>query len=421
MHAYIVTIGDELLIGKTVDSNSAWIARELNQIGIQVREILTVSDEADHIEAALDVAILQGDIVFVTGGLGPTKDDLTKYTLAKYFNTELVLNEEVHKNLVKLFEERGYRIPEMSKKMAMVPEDCKVFINQVGTAAGMWFEIEGVVVVSMPGVPHEMKRMMSRQILPAIHEQFDTPNIYHRQVMTAGIGESRIAEKISDIEDSLPPHVKLAYLPDMGTVKLRLSAHGEDEATLKQDVDELADQIAKRIPQYVYGFDGISLEAAIGDLMRSRKYSLGLAESCTGGKIAKRIVSVPGASEYFQGGIVAYSYEMKEKVLGVKKETLDTYGAVSEECISEMLDGALKALDVDCAIAVSGIAGPGGGTPDKPVGTVYVGVATAEDQYIRRYSFPGNREINTELSSVMGMQMLKRFMLGQLVKTADKS
>ncbi|MFT7589019.1 MAG: nicotinamide-nucleotide amidase [Limisphaerales bacterium] len=412
MEAVLITIGDEILIGRTIDTNSAWMGSKLSEIGVNVLEIVSISDSRQAILDAVDQSLKKADLVLVTGGLGPTRDDITKKTLADYYDLSLVSDPGVQSNLERLFKKWGREIPELSKSMALVPEGCKVLINDVGTAAGMWFDRDQKVLVSMPGVPHEMKDMMRRKVLPLLQTQFKTPFITHRHIMTAGIGESRLAAKIEDLEDTLPAHVKLAYLPTTGMVKMRLSGTGENQEAIKKDVDDWTDKIATRLEKYVYGFDEMSLSGSIVEILKARNIQLGLAESCTGGLIASKIVQVPGCSKWFRGGLAAYSYEAKESLLGVSRETLNTQGAVSEECINEMLDGALKVFNADCAIAVSGIAGPDGGTESKPVGTVYIGVEVPGTRYIHRFTFPGNREMNINLSAAVGLNLLSRLLRG---------
>ena len=422
MQAILVTIGDEILIGRTVDTNSAWMAERLNAIGISVLEILSISDTADAICRAAELSLGRADLVLLTGGLGPTKDDITKATLADYFGMDLVEHDEVRANIIRLFEKWGRPVPELSNSVAKVPEGSRVFINDRGTAAGMWFEQEGKVLISMPGVPHEMKHLLGDKIMPAIQERFPGPALYHRHLMTSGIGESRIAGLVEDLEDSLPPHIKLAYLPSSGAVKLRLTGRGQSQESLVSEVDAWLNRFEERVAKYVYGHDDKSLPEAVLDKLRIMGLSLGIAESCTGGKIAARVVAVPGCSDVFMGGTVAYSNDAKVELLGVDREELETKGAVSTSTVHQMLDGAIKAFNTDCAIATSGIAGPGGGLPSKPVGTVYIGVMSPQGRLVKRFNFPGNREINMELTTVVAFTLLYRLLAGSLeLEREDKN
>ncbi len=413
--AILITIGDEILIGRTVDTNSAWMAAELNLLGANVLEILSVSDDAQAITEGVERALQRADLILLTGGLGPTRDDITKKTLATYFGMGMVEDPEVLEAIESLFAKFGRPVNSMSRAVALVPEGCRIFINRRGTAPGMWFEREGRVLVSMPGVPHEMKHLMTSQIIPALRERFDLPPVQHRHLLTAGAGESYIAGLIEDIEDALPPHIRLAYLPSLGQVKLRLTGRADDQEGLRAELQHWLDTISERISRYVYGYDNSSLEEAVLVRLAARNWQLGIAESCTGGKIGARITRVPGASAWFRGGVTVYSYEAKSAILGVDPETLARYGAVSEEAVREMLSGALRVFDADAAAAVSGIAGPGGGTEDKPVGTVFIGVATRDGfVHIRRVQFPGDRAGNIEMSTVAALNMLRLLMDGGL-------
>ncbi len=411
MHAILLTIGDELLIGRTVDTNSAWMAAQLNAHGIAVREIVSIADTREAITEAVDRALERAELVLVTGGLGPTKDDVTKKTLADYFGMELVEHPEVMAAIERLFAHWGKPVSAMSRAVAQVPEGCTVLMNERGTAAGMWFERDGRVLVSMPGVPFEMKHIMLERVLPRLSQQFVTIPLIHRHLMTAGVGETRLAEEIADLEEALPPHIKLAYLPDVGAVKLRLSGTGPDVA---EELDRHFAAFKERVGRFAYGEDNETLEAAVIRLLREKGWQLGVAESCTGGRIASRIVEVPGCSTVFRGGLAAYSYEAKTWMLGVQADTLAKHGAVSTATVKEMLAGALRVFEADAVIAVSGIAGPGGGLPDKPVGTVYIGVAHKGGWYLHKFHFPGDREGNIELSTVTGLNLMRLLLQGQL-------
>ncbi len=415
MQATIITIGDEILIGQTIDTNSAWMGEKLNDIGVKVYEILSISDSKEHILQAVDKALNDSEIVLITGGLGPTKDDITKKTLAEYFNTELVIDEQIMADLVAFYEIRQRPLLESVKGMAYLPKDCEVIRNLKGTAAAMWFQRGEKVVVSMPGVPYEMKDFMRRVVIPRVQKQFNTPIIIHQTTLCAGLGESIVAEMIKEVEDSLPPHIKLAYLPNLGILRLRLSASGQDEKALEEEVSRYTNQIkAIMYPKYAFGKDNDKLEGVIGDLLKEKNATLSTAESCTGGLIAHKITSIPGSSAYYMGGAVTYSNELKMKVLGVKESTLQAHGAVSEETVKEMAQGAILQFDTDYSIAVSGIAGPGGGTDEKPVGTVWLAVASREEVFTRNYSFPASRSINVGISATMGLALVRRLIMGLL-------
>lgn len=409
MLAEIVTIGDEILIGQVVDTNSAWIAQRLNAIGIGVKQISSVSDNREHILTALAEAHARADVILMTGGLGPTKDDITKNTLAEYFGAKLIENREALENVEKIFRRLrgpGAELLDINKQQALVPENCEVIINHNGTAPGMWFEHDGKIYVSMPGVPHEMMYMMDEAVIPKLKTSLNLPSIIHLTIMTAGEGESYLAKKIEDIEDSLPPYIKLAYLPKPGQVRLRLSARGNDEVLLSKEVNEYAEKIIERVGSAVFAKEDMPLEKAILNYMGDRGLTLSTAESCTGGYIAHLITQHPGSSKVYVGGAVSYSYELKESILGVKNETLWQHGAVSRETIVEMVEGALFNFKSDYAIAVTGIAGPDGGTPEKPVGTVWIGIANAEKTITKKFLFGNKRQQNIERTAVAALNML---------------
>lgn len=409
MLATIITIGDEILIGQIVDTNSAWMANKLNEIGIKIHEIISVSDKEKHILEAFDKAMNQSDIVFVTGGLGPTKDDITKSTLCTYFGTQLVLKEDLLIKLEAYFKQRGRVINDSNRMQAYVPENCEVIPNERGTAQGMWFEKDHKILMSMPGVPLEMKHLMEDRILPRLRKVFDLPFIYHKNIMTAGIGESYISEKIADLEDGLPAGIKLAYLPHLGGVRLRLTGYGTDKNSLVEQIQVITDKIVERIAIHVYGFDEISLEQTLGNILKQQGKTIATAESCTGGSVAAAITAVAGCSAYYEGSVVTYSYDVKKKELGVQAATLEKFGAVSAETVEEMLKGLLHKMSTDYGIAISGVAGPGGGMPDKPVGTVYVCVGNKEKMHTKRYQLTQNRADNIHLTTVYALYQMKCF------------
>jgi nicotinamide-nucleotide amidase len=406
MFAEIITIGDEILIGQIVDTNSAWMATELNKIGVKVKQITSISDEAQHIVSALDEAQKRADIILITGGLGPTKDDITKYTLAKYFNMPLRLDEATLAHVKQFFEKLNRPMIESNVKQAEVPDGCTVIMNKNGTAPCMWFEHHDKIIVSMPGVPFEMKYLMEDEIIPRIQERFKMPFIVHQSILTAGLGESFLAEQIADLEEVLPTHIKLAYLPKLGQVRLRLSASGNDEAQLLADVALHTQKIVERVEKYVVLTEDIPFEKAILNLMGKHGLTLSLAESCTGGYISHLFTQHAGSSAVFQGGAITYSNALKQSLLGVKESTLIAFGAVSEQTVKEMALGAVANFKTDYAIAVTGVAGPDGGTLEKPVGTVWVAVASKQEAKAKIYKFASQRLQNIERSAMAALMML---------------
>jgi nicotinamide-nucleotide amidase len=415
MLAEIITIGDEILIGQIVDTNSAWMAGQLNNAGIRVKQISSVSDNREHILTALSEAAKRADIIFITGGLGPTKDDITKTTLAEYFGVGMVENEDALNNVLRIFERYNRPLLPVNKKQAEVPENCEVIINKNGTAPGMWFNEGGKIYISMPGVPFEMMYMMEEEVIPKIKSLFKLPVIIHKTILTVGEGESFLAERIADIEDALPNYIKLAYLPKLGQVRLRLSGYGDDETFLREKVNEFATKLIDRIGSFVVADEDIPLEKSILNFMEKRGLTLSVAESCTGGYISHLFTQHAGSSTVFYGGAVSYSYELKESILGVKHETLLQYGAVSEQTVKEMVEGALLNFKSDYAIAVTGIAGPGGGTVDKPVGTVWIAAASSGKTVIKKFIFGSRRQQNIERSATSAL-----FMLNTLLKEVEK-
>ncbi|RZL60185.1 MAG: competence/damage-inducible protein A, partial [Pedobacter sp.] len=406
MQAEIITIGDEILIGQIVDTNSAWMGRELNKIGVSVKQITSVSDNAEHIIDALNEAQKRADIILMTGGLGPTKDDITKLTLSKYFNMPLRRDETTLAHVEELFRKFNRPMIDVNMRQADVPDGCTVIQNKNGTAPCMWFEVNGKIFVSMPGVPFEMMYLMEDEILPRLKNNFDLPYIVHKTILTVGQGESFLAQQIEDIEDSLPSHIKLAYLPKLGQVRLRLSATGKDELALKTEMNIYAQQIIERAKAYVAAEEDVPLEKAILDLMKAKNLTLSTAESCTGGYISHLITQHAGSSAVFAGGAVTYSYDLKESVLGVKHDTLTEFGAVSEQTVTEMAIGAISHFKTDYAIAVCGIAGPDGGMPGKPVGTVWIAIASKEKVIAKLFTFSNKRIQNIERSATAALTML---------------
>jgi len=406
MLAEIITIGDEILIGQIVDTNSAWMAKQLNLIGVSVKQITSVSDDEDHILASLAQAQERADLILITGGLGPTKDDITKKTLAKYFGMGFRRDEGTLEMVTSIFKKYNRPLLDINIQQADVPDGCEVIVNQNGTAPCMWFEQNNKIFVSMPGVPYEMMYLMDDEILPRIKSKFTLPSIVHKTILTANIGESFLAKEIQEIEDQLPKHIKLAYLPKLGQVRLRLSASGANEMALSAEVESYAKQIMEKIPKFVVVDEDIPFEKAVLNMMKSRGLTLSTAESCTGGYIAHLITQHPGCSSVYWGGAVAYAYELKESILGVKDQTLNTFGAVSEETVTEMAEGAIKQFKTDYSIAVSGIAGPDGGTADKPVGTVWIAVSNKNKTVAKVFTFSNKRIQNIERSAASALTML---------------
>jgi nicotinamide-nucleotide amidase len=411
MKAAIITIGDEILIGTTIDTNSAWLAEKLNLLGISIYEIISVSDEKFHIMSALKRAEEHAQLILITGGLGPTNDDITKKTLADYFNAELKLFPEVYKVLKEYFDHRGIQLSEKNRTLAELPANCTAIRNPKGTAWGMWFEERGKVYVSMPGVPWEMKSIMHDTVLPKLKQKFSLPAILHYHILTAAIAESQLAEKLTVFEAQLPANFKLAYLPDMGFVKLRLSATGNNMNELRQQMNHQVERVKADASKHIYGFENDIFEQVIGNMLAEKNMTIATAESCTGGYIAHRITTVAGSSAYYKGSVIAYANEVKTAELGVSPHTIQQQGAVSEQTVKEMLTGVIKKLNTDMGIAVSGIAGPDGGTDEKPVGTVWIAVGNETNMVVRQVQLPGNRKQIITLTAVVALEMLRRFLL----------
>ena len=404
----IITIGDEILIGQIVDTNSAWMATELNKSGFEVGQITSVHDDANHIIESLELALKRADVVLFTGGIGPTKDDITKQTLCKYFDTQLVFDESVIRNIEELFSTRpGFTINELTRAQAMVPENCTLIQNVVGTAPVTWFEKDEKVVVSMPGVPYEMKNVMSTEIIPRLQKQFKTPVLLHKTIQVYGYGESALAIMIADWENELPDFISLAYLPNSRIVKLRLSGLLDDALTLEFAMNQQIDKLTQILGNAIVAFEDISIEKLIGNLLKSKGLMVATAESCTGGNIAHQFTLISGSSEFFKGSVVAYSNEVKTNVLQVSTEDLEKYGAVSQAVVEQMAIGIRRLLKADVSIATSGIAGPTGGTIEKPVGTVWISVSSETVTLSREFRFGSLREQNIIRSTQAALLMLK--------------
>ena len=414
MQVEIITIGDEILIGQIVDTNSAFIGQLLNLNGMSVKQISSVSDDREHILKALDEAKNRADIILITGGLGPTKDDITKKTLCEYFKTTMRFDEGAYQDVVNIFATFGKEVTPLNRLQAEVPSICEVVHNYNGTAPCMWFDVEGKIFVSMPGVPYEMKALMKDHIIPKLKQRFNFPFIYHKTVLTQGIGESTLSELISDWEDSLAAlNIKLAYLPSPGMVRLRLSAKGEVEADLKIYVDKKIEELKLLISEYIYGYEIFgeekeTLEEIVGKLLRTKKKTISTAESCTGGYISHLLTRVAGSSDYYIGSVISYAYEIKETELGVPHDIILNHGAVSQPVVEQMAIAIRKKYKTDYSISASGIAGPGGGTDDKPVGSVWVAIATPEKVISEKFLFGNNRERNIQKTANAALNMLRK-------------
>ena len=387
MNVYLINIGDELLIGQVVNTNASWMASELEKNNIHVARIVTIADDFNDITKTLSDALAHAEVVIMTGGLGPTKDDITKTALCDYFDMQLVMHEPSLANVTDFFTKRGLQISAINQMQGLVPDGCEPLLNKVGTAPGMWFERDGKIVVSLPGVPFEMQWLMSEYVLPKLQQRLGTEAILHKTVLTCGIGESFLADTIESWELALPTNFRLAYLPEAGKVRLRLSAHGDDKLLLQQQMDE---QLAKLIPlidTYIYGYDDETFASVIGKLLIERGATLATAESCTGGQLGHRITEVAGASAYYLGGVVAYSNDIKEQLLGVHTDTLTQYGAVSAQTAEAMAIGCRRLFQTDYAIATTGISGPTGGTEEKPLGTVWIAIASEKGVVSKKYVY----------------------------------
>lgn len=407
MNLDIISVGDELLIGQTLNTNAHWIATELDKIGFTIREHVSISDNREHILNRVDYSLKNVDVVLITGGLGPTNDDLTMPVLNEYFGGKLVEDKTVYQDIERLILGRGFEMNERNKKQALVPDNCKVVRNMHGTAPGLWFERDNNVVVAMPGVPFEMKAMITDAVIPWLKQKYVLPEIVHQMIYTQGLPESKLAEIIADWEDALPVNIKLAYLPSPGRVKLRLSSKGNDRKEVQQQIDEQVAKLNAIIPNYIYSFDGRNIEEVVGDMLRNKKATLATAESCTGGYIAHLLTSVSGSSDYFIGSVVSYANQIKINELGVNPADIENYGAVSQQVVEQMAKGVLQKYRVDYAVATSGVAGPNGGTLEKPVGTVWIAIATKTNVISKLFTFGKVRSINIERSAIAALGMLR--------------
>jgi len=406
MKARIITIGDELLIGQTVDTNSAWMGAELTKLGFDVCCRISIHDLRNDILEALHEAEGKSDVVLITGGLGPTSDDITKQTLCEFFGTKLVTNYEVLKMIGEMISRRNYPMNENNRRQAEVPESCRILSNAAGTAPGMWFEKNSTIFVSMPGVPHEMKYIMNVHVLPELGKRFSSQAIIHRNIMTYGEMEARLAETLISFEEKLPKEIRLAYLPASGIIKLRLTATGPEKSVLAKIVDEQVKKLYNIIPELIYGEDEETFEMIIGRKLIEKHQTMCTAESCTGGRIANMITSVPGSSQYYKGSVIAYDNSIKKEVLGIPAEILDKHGAVSRQSVERMAVGARQLLKTDYSVATSGIAGPDGGNESKPVGTVWIAVSSTSGTISEKQQYWTDRIANINRFSVAALHML---------------
>ena len=411
MNVHIVTIGDEILIGQITDTNSVWMAQQLNLHGARIQGMSSISDSLEDIISTLNRVSKQADVILVTGGLGPTKDDVTKKAIAKYYETGFVFSQDTYERIVRMFERWGRSTTEAHREQCFMPQNATILTNKAGTAPGMWFDENDTVVVSMPGVPYEMKYLMEQEVIPRLVERFPAQPIAHRTIQTIGEGESRIAKRIEAFENNLPENIKLAYLPSLGKVRLRLSGTGTNQVALEGQLDALVAELVPQIDDLVFGYETDSIESVVGELLKERALTLSTAESCTGGYVAHKITSISGSSAYFKGSIVAYDNSVKRNLLHVQAATLETAGAVSEACVKEMVAGVRDQLKTDIGIAISGIAGPTGGTPDKPVGTIWLAVSNGEQTLTRKLQLGKKRVLNIHYTSNQALNMVRQLVL----------
>ncbi|MEP2772441.1 MAG: competence/damage-inducible protein A [Fulvivirga sp.] len=416
--AEIITIGDEILYGQIVDTNSQWMSQELDKVGIKTVRKTTISDERTDILGAFKEAESRADIILITGGLGPTNDDLTKPCLAEYFDSKIALDYEALAEVTEFFKSKGLELSDINRQQAFLPECCVRVPNKIGTAPGMWVERNGKVFVSMPGVPHEMKMMMEEVVIPKLQDLFNTEVIFHKLIKTVGIGESWLSEEIKAWEDNLPEHIRLAYLPSLGQVKLRLTAVGDDLDMLKSQVEDQITALKAYAGKYIYGYDRDQMETAVGDLLKKSGKTIALAESCTGGYVTHLITSVSGSSKYFQGSIVPYHNDFKINVLKVDEKAILGHGAVSETTIIEMANNVRKLFNADIGIATSGIAGPTGGTPEKPVGTVWIAYADGNETVTKKLQLWKDRTLNIKATAVALLNLV-RISLSKTIEIKD--
>ncbi|HYX08388.1 MAG TPA: competence/damage-inducible protein A [Bacteroidales bacterium] len=411
MQAAVITIGDEILIGQITDTNSAFIASRLDAAGFQVNTITSIPDEHTAILKALADATSQVDLVIVTGGLGPTSDDRTKYTLSAYFERKLVRNKDVLRHISELLGRRGVAMNNLNEMQADVPEGSRILKNELGTAPGLWLEKQNIIYIFLPGVPFEMEALLTEKVIPLLADRFHPPKIVHKNIMLTGIGESSLADKLRDWEKELDPDISLAYLPSPGILKLRLSVKGNNTEILQEKIKKQTNKLKFIVPEYIYGYDEEKLEEVIGKLLYHNHKTISTAESCTGGTLASMITGIPGSSRYYKGTVVAYDNTVKINLLDIDQDILNKFGAVSQPVVEKMATGAINKFHTDYAISTSGIAGPDGGTPEKPVGTVWIAVASNLTVRAKKFVFGKNRERNIIRSAYAGMNMLRELII----------
>lgn len=414
MKTEIITIGDEILIGQIVDTNSAWMAEQLNLIGIEVYQITSVHDDHEHILRALRDAESRADVVLITGGLGPTRDDITKNSLCVYFGSRLIFHQPTFDTLSSRFQKAGIPVNRLNRDQALVPEICQVIPNEKGTAPGMWFEKNDTIFVSMPGVPFEMTHMMEKEILPRLKATGKTRHILHLTLLTQGVPESILAERLQEWEDRLPASAKLAYLPSPTALRLRISISGDDSAEMERWLEKARDSLLPLISDCFFGYDNDTMAGTIGKLLTETGATLAVAESCTGGNIAHLITLTPGSSAWFRGSVTAYANEIKTGLLNVSGETLENFGAVNAQTATEMVQGAKKALKSDYALATTGIAGPDGGTPEKPVGTIWIAVAGPTKFICEKFVLSGDRLRFIQRASQTALHLLRKLIVQEM-------
>ncbi len=406
MNACILSIGDEILLGNIVNTNSQFLAEQLTSLGFNVKRIISISDDPEQIRETLEFAAGHTDLVISTGGLGPTSDDRTRSAIAQFFDDRLIQDPIVLRDVQKFLSTRGRQMNQANREQALVPSKAKILRNRLGTAPGLWLDKQGTVYIFLPGVPHEMKELYTKEVKPRIKEHFDLPVIYFRFVHTLGIPEAELAEALQDFEKSLPRNVQIAYLPSPEDIRIRLTAKGKDLRQIKHQVDLLLESLISRLGDKAWGLDNDNLQTVVKKLFVSKNITLSTAESCTGGNIAHMITSVPGSSEYYKGTVVAYANEIKQNMLGIQKEWLEKYGAVSQPVVEQMALGVKRLMNTDFAVAISGIAGPTGGTPEKPVGTTWIAVATPQGVVSDLFRFGSSREINIRRASATALHIL---------------
>lgn len=413
MTAHIITIGNELLIGQVIDSNSAWLGESLTEIGVQVERIVSIPDEEQDIVDQLKISTQYADIVIISGGLGPTKDDITKTSLAKFLGVDMQFNQDVYDNIVEYLKKHDRPVPDVIRSHAYFPDGTVFLKNDMGTAPGMVFRKNGATILSVPGVPYEMKFIMENEGLPLIAAMNNKLHIVQKTILTVGEFEARLSERLKEVVDALPPHFSIAFLPNLNRVRLRLTAKGNDRGKLERELEEQENKIKAILGRQIFGYGKQTLEQVVGELLLKNNLHLATAESCTGGYVAHLITSIPGSSRYFKGSVIAYSNEVKMTELEVAPTTLEQHGAVSEQTVQEMVKGVLKTINSDIGLAVSGIAGPDGGTPEKPVGTIWLACGNQEKIVTKKIKLGKDRLKNIQSSAIHALDLLRQFLLDQ--------